>query len=122
MAMTAAGTVALWITNLLSLLSIAYEMLPKIMVDSASALAIASGKSNLRKDKHVELKYHKIKQWIESKKFETAKVATKENASDFLTKALTRVALEYLCKKVKLRLFSLSGGIENNAELSLSEP
>ena len=77
---------------------------PKLYSDSSSALHIVKKRGPGRM-KHIELRCLALQEWREAKRLHFGKVGTEENASDMLTKPMTRERL------IKLALMTgLKGG------------
>lgn len=75
--------------------------IPKLKCDNQAAIAICESKGNRRKVRHVELRYHFIKEMISNKSIEIEYVETNSNKADVLTKILPKSKLlqacNYLC-------------------------
>lgn len=61
--------------------------------DSQSAIQLAKNPVLHAKTKHVDVKYHFIKELIKDKQFQLVKVHTTENPADLLTRDFLRRAL-----------------------------
>ena len=74
----------------------------RIHEDNVGALTL--GKLEPRQmtpcSKHYSIKYHWIREQIESRGVDLVKIATKEQHGDIFTKGLGRVTFEYLRKKL----------------------
>ena len=69
-------------------LGISVEM-PILHCDSQSAIQLAKNPVFHAKTKHVDVKYHFIREVLEDKLLQLAKVHTSENPADLLTKGLS---------------------------------
>jgi len=65
-----------WVTNLLAELGIMYKR-PTLWVDNQSAIRQIRNSETLRRSKHVELKYHYVREKYKSELFEVKHVSTK---------------------------------------------
>ena len=62
--------------------------IPILHSDSQSAIMLAKNPVFHAKTKHIEVKYHFLRQVLEDKRLELVKVHTDDNPADFLTKSL----------------------------------
>ena len=67
-----------------------------ISTDNNGALSLASNDSSHGKAKHIDIRYHFIRENIASNKVSVSYIPTDENAADIFTKGLTRGKHEYL--------------------------
>ena len=79
---------AIWLGRLVADLGISVEM-PILHCDSQSAIQLAKNPVFHAKTKHVDVKYHFIREVLEDKLLQFAKVHTSENPADLLTKGLS---------------------------------
>ena len=86
-AATEACKEAIWIVLLVRDLGIAVEM-PTLHCDSQSAILLAKNPIFLANTKHIEVKYHFIREMLEEKLMKLMKVHTDDNLVDLLTKSL----------------------------------
>ena len=77
----------IWLGRLVADLGIKLEM-PELHCDSQSAIELAKNPVSHAKTKHIDVKYHFIKEVLEEKQLQLVKVHTKENPIDLLTKGL----------------------------------
>ncbi|MBE3102866.1 MAG: Ty1/Copia family ribonuclease HI [Bacilli bacterium] len=82
-------------------------------MDNKSAISLAKNPVFHERSKHIELKYHFIRDCVETKKIELEFVATELQLADMLTKPLGRVRLQ--------ELRSSAGMVEVIPELKLRE-
>ena len=66
--------------------------------DSQSAIHLSKNSSFHSKSKHIDVRYHWIRDVLEEKKMHIEKIHTNENGSDMMTKSLSREKLE-VCKQ-----------------------
>ena len=78
---------AIWLACLVRDLGIALEM-PTRYCDSHSAILLAKNLVFHAKAKHIDVKYHFIKDMLEDKLMKLAKVCIDENPIDLMTKGL----------------------------------
>lgn len=90
---------AIWIKGLVQDMGFKINM-GKIWCDSQSAIYLAKNNMYHERTKHVDVKYHKIREVIESGDVEVLKIHTSRNPADILTKSIPvtkfRSALELL--------------------------
>ena len=82
-------------------------------MDNRSAISLAKNPVFHDRSKHIELKYHFIRDCVETKKIELDFVTSEHQLADMLTKPLGRVRLQGLCSSI--------GMVEVNPELKLRE-
>ena len=70
------------------------QELPVLHCDSQSAIQLARNPVFHAKTKHVDVKYHFIRELIEDKQLQLVKVHTTENPADLLTKGLPKASFE----------------------------
>ena len=56
--------------------------------DSQSAIYLARDPVFHKRTKHIDIRFHKIREWIEREKIDLVKIDTKENPADMLTKPI----------------------------------
>ena len=78
---------AIWLTRVVRDLGITIEM-PTLHCDSQSAIMLAKNLVFHAKTKHVDVKYHFIRDILEDKLLELVKVHTNDNPADLMTKGL----------------------------------
>ena len=78
---------AIWLGRLVTDLGIK-EQTPILHCDSQSAIQLARNPVYHSKTKHVDVKYHFIREMLEEKQIQLVKVHTTENPADLLTKGL----------------------------------
>jgi hypothetical protein len=66
----------------------------KIYQDNNGARFIATNKNNTKKSKHIEIKYHYVRDLIEKKLITVPYLATSEMPADMLTKPVSKVLME----------------------------
>nr|GEW40079.1 retrovirus-related Pol polyprotein from transposon TNT 1-94 [Tanacetum cinerariifolium] len=68
-----------------------------VLCDNQSAIHLAKNSMFHKRTKHIDVRYHWIRDAIEDGMFELNKVHTDDNASDMLTKAVAREKLKICC-------------------------
>ena len=89
-ALSEAACEAIWLQKLLSDLNIPGVQFEtaKMFCDNTSALALTGNPCHHRRTKHIEAKYHHIRDHIEKQTLDVEYVPTKENCADGFTKSL----------------------------------
>ena len=93
MAATEAGKELIWLTQLFGELGERADA-SKLLLDSQSAIKLAKNPVFHRRTKHIDVKYHKIREWVKNSAFTLEYVSTKQMAADFLTKNVNSKILE----------------------------
>ncbi|CAM0876884.1 unnamed protein product [Alopecurus aequalis] len=89
-----------WLSRLLAELSNGGVEQIALKVDNKSAIALAKNPVFHERSKHIELKYHFIRDCVEAKKIELEFVPTEHQLADMLTKPLGRVRLAELRSRI----------------------
>ena len=77
-----------------------------ILVDSQTALEIADGTAvNHRKAKHIDIKYHAIRHYIQEEWVMVNHIPSSENITDLFTKALGPQKHQWLVEYMGMRNF-----------------
>ncbi|KAL0293887.1 UNVERIFIED_CONTAM: Retrovirus-related Pol polyprotein from transposon TNT 1-94 [Sesamum radiatum] len=94
---TNAGTChAIWLRRLLSELYFAQDRATKIMVDNKSAIALAKNPVFHDRSKHIDARFHFIRDCIANKEIEVEYVKTLDQVADIFTKALKKDRFQQL--------------------------
>ena len=64
------------------------QKIPVLHCDSQSAIALALNPVYHAKTKHIDVRYHFVRECLADKKLDLVKVSTSDNAADALTKSL----------------------------------
>lgn len=75
-------------------------MLPYFV--SQSALALSRNPTYHDRTKHIDIKFHYIREIVQEGAVKLAKINTTHNPVDMMTKSLPASRLNYLCKLLKL--------------------
>ena len=73
-----------------------------LFCDSQSAIHLSKNPTFYSRSKHIDLRYHWIRDVLENKELEVEKIHTSENGSDMLTKCIPSLKLEACCQKAGL--------------------
>jgi hypothetical protein len=92
-AATEAAKQALWLRTLLSELTDSKPQVVTLYVDNNSAIALMRNPVFHGRSKHIEIKYHFIRECVELGEIQVKRVGTNEQRADALTKALSGVKL-----------------------------
>ena len=101
MALTAAAKEALWLRRLCKELGFEQESV-KINCDSQSAIALAKNHVHHERTKHIDTKYHFIRDVVEDGSVTLSKIHTSKNPAYFLTKALPGQKFDLCCELLKI--------------------
>jgi hypothetical protein len=89
-AAAAAACEAVWLARLLAELTGGVVHAPKLMVDNKSAIALTKNPVHHDRSKHIDVKFHFIRECCDRKLIDVEFVDTKLQLGDVLTKALGR--------------------------------
>ena len=78
-----------------------------VLWDNESAIHLAKNSMFHKRTKHIDVRYHWIRDALEDKMFELEKVHTDDNGSDMLTKVLASEKLKICCSIVGIANSSL---------------
>jgi hypothetical protein len=89
------GRQAAWINNFLEQIGFPLDGPLEVKCDNEAAIAVANGgELPFKKSKHINVKYHTIRDYVNTNQLSVTKVASKENLADQFTKVLSRDAFE----------------------------
>nr|GEZ00027.1 ribonuclease H-like domain-containing protein [Tanacetum cinerariifolium] len=94
----------LWMRSQLLDYGLGFNKIP-MYCDNKSAIAYAAIMSNTR-SKHIDIRYHFIKEQVENWVIELYFVNTEYQLADLFTKALGRERIEFLINKLGMRSFT----------------
>ena len=103
---------AVWLRKLLSELNLEQEEATEIRVDSKSAIELAKNPVHHERSKHIDVKFHFIREHIREGSVKLNHVASHDQVADMFTKPLPMVLLDK-CK--------MAVGMKNGRNLSLRE-
>ena len=78
----------IWMMNLLKEMGVDYSK-PIIYVDNQAAINIARDRASSKRSKHIDVKYHHVRELFESELVDIQYVNTNEMLADCFTKILT---------------------------------
>ena len=87
---------AIWLAHLVKDLGMTVEM-PTLHCDSQSAIMLAKNPIFHAKTKHIDVKYHFIKDMLEDKLMKLVKVHIDDNPADLMTKGLPPERFAHCC-------------------------
>lgn len=85
-----------WLKELLNALKIIDESSVKLMMDNTSAINLARNPISHGRSKHIEVKFHYLRDMVNKGKVEVAYCRTEEQLGDLFTKALTGCRFDFL--------------------------
>jgi hypothetical protein len=91
---------ALWLSRVLGELEGDKVVVPALMVDNQSAVALMKNPVLSGRSKHIEVKYHLVRESAEQGKIEVKQVRTDDQLGDILTKALGRVKFQEMRSRI----------------------
>ena len=105
MAATEAAKEAIWLKGLINELRIPEVKILAVplMIDNNAALKLTRNTEFHARTKHINIRYHFIREHVEEGNLDPVRVPTQENISDILTKALARPAFDAVAQKMGLR-------------------
>ncbi|CAI7848781.1 unnamed protein product [Closterium sp. NIES-54] len=104
-----------WLRRLMNELDITIEGPTVVKSDSKSAIDLARNDNWHGRTKHINVKYHWVREQLEKQLFKFEFVPTEEQVADFLTKVLPRSNFEYCKEKVGMRkLQEIQGSVKPN--------
>ncbi|KAK3042297.1 hypothetical protein RJ639_001892 [Escallonia herrerae] len=101
MALTEAANEALWLKGLVEELGFKQRGV-LLQCDSQSALDLAKNQVFHARTKHIDVRYHRVWEWINSKQIVVHKVHTNDNAADMLTKTVTTEKFKHCLSLIHL--------------------
>ena len=122
-AATAATCQAMWMNPLISELKGKEQMTVKLMVDNQSAIMLSKNPIHPNWTKHIDTRYHFIRQCVEDKKIDIFFVRMENQLTDIFTKALGKVKFQEMQSSIgiqNIRMEELEQGGEWSQLLHLS--
>ncbi|CAB75469.1 copia-type reverse transcriptase-like protein [Arabidopsis thaliana] len=104
---------AIWLRNLLKELSLPQEEPTKIFVDNKSAIALAKNPVFHDRSKHIDTRYHYIRECVSKKDVQLEYVKTHDQVADIFTKPLKREDFIKMRSLLGVAKSSLRGGVES---------
>jgi len=88
MAIVEASKEALWLRGLVETFSIIQDSV-RVHCDNQSAIHLAKDHRYHKRTKHIDVRFHKIRQWVmDDKVIDLVKINTKKNPADIMTKTI----------------------------------
>ena len=103
-AATSATCQGIWLSRLIG------EILGKeadrsvLLIDNQSAIALCKNPVFHERSKHIDVRYHLVRNCVEKKKLAVEYVKTEEQLADILTKPLARFRFQALKEKIGIKL------------------
>ncbi|KAK3038599.1 hypothetical protein RJ639_027262 [Escallonia herrerae] len=110
MALTEAAKEALWLKGLVEELGFKQRGV-LLQCDSQSALDLAKNQVFHARTKHIDVRYHRVREWINSKQIVVHKVHTNDNAADMLTKTVTTEKFKHCLSLIHLLSCGVQSGV-----------
>jgi len=101
MAITEAVKEAIWLYGLLKDLGVGQKQL-EVFSDSQSAIHLAKNQVFHARTKHIDVRYHFVREILEEEEILLEKIHTIENPADMLTKVVTRTKFEHCLDLVNI--------------------
>jgi len=108
-----------WIRSMLHELGLTQEEPTTIWEDNNSCIAMANNPDLQDRSKHVDVKYHYVREQVGKNVIKFERVNTKEQVADTLTKALEKKSFEK--SKLELGLYLIDRGSVGNEQSSVAE-
>jgi transposase InsO family protein len=89
-----------WLARLLKELTNSESVAPVLKVDNKSAIDLSKNPVHHDRSKHIEVKYHYIRECVEGGKIVLEQISTKDQLADIMTKSLGRVLFQELRDRV----------------------
>ncbi|KAL9999278.1 putative RNA-directed DNA polymerase [Helianthus debilis subsp. tardiflorus] len=105
---------AIWLRRILQELGLNQGQGTQIFCDSKSAIDLSRNPVLNSRSKHIELKYHFIRDMVSEGQVELLFCNTNEQLADLMTKALAKERFVYLRYKIGVQEFVSRGGVEND--------
>ena len=102
-AAAAAACEAVWLARLLAELIGGAVLAPKLKVDNKSAIALMKNPVHHDRSKHIDVKFHFIRECCDRKLIDVEFVGTELQLGDILTKALGRTRLHELRGQIGMK-------------------
>ena len=101
MAITEAVKEVIWLHGLLKDLGVGQKQL-ELYSDSQSAIHLAKNQVFHARAKHIDVRYHFVREILEEEEIVLQKIHTTENPADMLTKVVTRAKFEHCLDLVNI--------------------
>ena len=102
-AATSATCQAIWMYRLISELTSNGVSTARLMADNQSAITLSKNTGHHNRSKHIDTRYHFIRECVEEKKIEISFVRTEDQLADMFTKALGRQKFQEMRDRIGIR-------------------
>ena len=102
-AATSATCQAVWLSRLLGELMSNEAMKAKLLVDNQSAITLSKNPVHHSRTKHIDTRYHFVRQCVEDKKIEIDFVRSEDQLADIFTKALGKAKFLDMRDRIGIR-------------------
>jgi hypothetical protein len=102
MALASASQIAVWLRRLLEDLSFEQKQATTIFEDNQGCIAMAKNPITHERTKHIDIKYHFVRELIEDKKIAIQYIPTEDMLADIMTKGLARDRHQRICTAIGL--------------------
>ena len=109
MSLAHAAQTAIWLRRFLNDIGIVQKSATKIFEDNQGCIAMAKNPVNHERTKHIDIKYHFVRELVTSGVIEISYLETEEMEADILTKGMTRDRHVKLCCAIGLQNLSVEG-------------
>ena len=110
----------IWVQNLLKELSLSKEESTKIYVDNKSAIVLAKNPTFHDRSKHIDTRYHYIKEWVARKEVQVKYVKSQGQVADIFSKSLKYEDFIKMKSLIEVVKSSLRGVLNNKLDFMLS--
>lgn len=101
-AAASAAKEAIWLRKLLDGLGIKSDEPITLKIDNQSAIRLSKNPEYQKRTKHIDVRYHFLREKVLNKEINTEYICAKEQLADLFTKALTKERLVYLCTRLNI--------------------
>jgi hypothetical protein len=102
MALTEATKEVIWLCRMLEEMNVKVTKPITLCCDNQGALALAANPGRHKRTKHIDIRYHYIRECVELELVVLKHVGTNDQAADALTKALQATKHEHACSQLNL--------------------
>lgn len=101
-AATTAACQGVWLSRLLGELMLEDPSCVVLKIDNKSAIDLCKNPVLHDRSKHIDTRYHFIRECVEQRKIKVEHVCSEDQLADILTKPLDKIQFQELCKKMGL--------------------
>jgi hypothetical protein len=103
MALAEAAKEAIWLNRMLQELGFINKVKPtQLYCDNQGALALAGDPTHHKRSKHIDIRYHYIREMVDNGHITIHHVGTQDQAADMLTKPLKDIKHKHNCQLIHL--------------------